>query len=166
MKSIDHPKSHNGTQQTNHYLKLFAMIVLSYISMFILMYAMVDSMPNVVININQFYMAGLMAAPMVVIELVLMWGMYPNKKLNIGIISASMIVLIVCFMAIRQQTGVGDRQFIKSMIPHHAAAILMVEKASITDPDLKALADGIISTQQQEIERMKAKLQELEKQMK
>lgn len=45
------------------------MTVLSFIAMFILMYAMVDRFANVYPNVNQAYMAGLMAAPMVMIEL-------------------------------------------------------------------------------------------------
>jgi hypothetical protein len=40
---------------------------------------MVDRFANVYPNLNQFYMAGLMAAPMVLIELALMGHMYPNK---------------------------------------------------------------------------------------
>ncbi len=49
------------------YARLAAMTVLSFISMYILMYAMVDQLANVYPNINQFYMAGLMTAPMVII---------------------------------------------------------------------------------------------------
>lgn len=49
------------------------------------------------------------------------------------------------------------------MIPHHGAAILMVEKTSLNDPEIKKLAQNIISTQQAEITQMKAKLKELER---
>jgi uncharacterized protein (DUF305 family) len=49
------------------------------------------------------------------------------------------------------------------MIPHHAAAILMCERASIHDPDIKGLCEAIISGQQAEIDQMKAKLDELER---
>ena len=52
-----------------HYAHLATMTVLSFIAMFILMYAMVDRFANVYPNVNQAYMAGLMAAPMVMIEL-------------------------------------------------------------------------------------------------
>jgi hypothetical protein len=37
---------------------------LLFVAMFILMYSMVDRFANVYPNVNQFYMAGLMAAPM------------------------------------------------------------------------------------------------------
>jgi len=148
----------------SQYSKLIWMIVISFIAMFILMYSMVDKFANVVINVNQFYMAGLMTAPMIIIEMILMGGMYMNKKLNLIIISISAVVLVACFFFIRVQTAVSDRQFLKSMIPHHAAALLMVNGAKINDPEIRKLANDIISSQQKEIDFMKAKLKEMEKQ--
>lgn len=159
MKKTMHMDS---TMQTNHYTKLLIMAVLSFISMYALMYAMVDAFENVIPNINQFYMAGLMTAPMIIIEIILMGSMYQNKRLNYFIIAISSIVLIAFFLFIRQQTAVSDKQFLKSMIPHHASAILMCEKTSIQDPELKELCESIISSQQEEIDQMKAKLEELE----
>lgn len=108
-------------------------------------------------------MAGLMTMPMILLELIIMGGMYKNKKWNMVLIAVGVIGLVGFYLGIRQQTGVGDKQFLKSMIPHHAAAVLMVEKAKITDPDIRKLADGIIATQQQEIEQMKMKIKELSK---
>ena len=144
------------------YKKLALMIIISFIAMFILMYSMVDKFANVTPNINQFYMAGLMTAPMIIIEMILMGSMYMNKKLNLIIISISVVVLVACFFFIRIQAGVTDRQFLKSMIPHHAAAILMVKGAKISDPEIKKLADDIITAQQKEIDFMKAKIKELD----
>lgn len=143
------------------YLKFALMILLSFFAMYILMYAMVDRLNNVFPNVNQFYMAGLMTTPMVLLELVIMGGMYMKKKLNIVIMIIGCILGVSFYLGIREQAGVGDRQFLRSMIPHHAAAILMVEKASLTDPEIKKLAEGIIAAQQQEIAQMKAKLNEM-----
>lgn len=145
------------------YSKLIWMTVISFIAMFILMYSMVDKFANVFINVNQFYMAGLMTAPMIIIEMLIMGGMYMNKKLNLIIISVSAVVLVACFFFIRVQTAVSDKQFLKSMIPHHAAALLMVNGAKISDPEIKKLADDIISSQQKEIDFMKAKLKQMER---
>jgi uncharacterized protein (DUF305 family) len=146
----------------NHYARLIAMTVLSFLAMYMLMYAMVDSFSNVFSNFNQFYMAGLMAAPMVIIELSLMGAMYPNKKWNALVATASVIALITFWICIRQQVAISDRQFLKSMIPHHAGAILMCENnSSIKDPALKELCREIVSSQRREIEQMKAKLDEL-----
>ena len=145
------------------YMKFALMILLSFIAMYILMYAMVDNFSNVFPNVNQFYMAGLMTMPMVILELIIMGGMYMKKKLNIAIMIIGCILGIGFYLGIREQAGVGDRQFLRSMIPHHAAAILMVEKASLTDPEIKKLAQGIISAQEKEIAQMKAKLKEMKK---
>jgi hypothetical protein len=146
----------------HHYVRLLVMTILSFLAMYMLMYAMVDSFSNVFSNFNQFYMAGLMAAPMLIIELSLMGAMYPNKKWNALIATASVIALITFWICIRQQVAISDRQFLKSMIPHHAGAILMCENnSSIKDPALKELCREIVSSQRREIEQMKAKLDEL-----
>ncbi len=106
-------------------------------------------------------MAGLMTAPMILIELALMEGMYPNKRLNIIIAFLSVLVLIVFFVFIRQQTAIFDGQFLKSMIPHHAGAILMCKEAPLEDAKIKELCQAIISSQQSEIDQMKAILKRL-----
>ena len=156
-------KSENEGMMKNHYLRLLLMIVLSFVSMYVLMYAMVNAFANVYSNVNQFYMAGLMTAPMVLIEIVLMSGMYRNKKLNLAIIALGVIALAGFWFLIRQQVAVSDRQFLKSMIPHHAGAILMCEEATITDAEIKQLCNGIINGQNGEIQQMKEKLNQLEK---
>lgn len=145
-----------------HYSRLLLMVVLSFISMYALMYAMVNAFENVYPNFNQFYMAGLMTAPMVIIELALMGAMYQNKKLNLLIMGAALIALIVFWVLIRQQTAISDRQFLKSMIPHHAGALLMCAKAPIQDVEIKELCRTIMSGQQAEIDQMKTMLHKLE----
>ena len=93
-----------------HYGRLMVMVALSFVAMYILMYAMVNRFENVFNNINQAYMAGLMAAPMLGIELVLMGSMYPNKKLNAVLLVASLAALALFWALIRTQAAVGDRQ--------------------------------------------------------
>lgn len=145
-------------EKQGHYGRLLLMTVLSFVAMFILMYAMVDRFANVYANFNQVYMAGLMAAPMVLIEMALMRSMYPNAKLNGVIILATLLVMILCWVFIRQQTAISDNQFVRSMIPHHAGAVLMCEENQLKDPDLVQLCQEIISSQQAEILLMKSKL--------
>ena len=147
----------------NHYRHLLIMAILSFIAMYILMYAMVNTLGNVLNNFNQFYMAGLMAAPMVLIELFVMRAMYQDKRRNAFIIAGSLLTALLFFLLIRQQAAISDTQFLRSMIPHHAGAILMCEQAPVQDPDIKTLCQTIISSQQAEIDQMKAKLVELEK---
>jgi uncharacterized protein (DUF305 family) len=146
-----------------HYGRLFLMALLSFVSMYVLMYAMVNTFSNVYMSLNQFYMAGLMAAPMVVIELALMGSMYADRKRNLVVTAVSLVALGTFWVFIRQQTAITDRQFLRSMIPHHAGAILMCEQAPIQDPGIKELCAAIISGQQSEIDQMKARLAELER---
>lgn len=162
MKAKGHESMHKAPGHSGQYRKLFLMTVLSYISMYMLMYSMVDTWGNVVPNINQFYMAGVMTAPMVLIELALMGGMYENKKLNAGLMLVGAVLLVGFYLGIRNQTGVTDKQFLKSMIPHHAGAILMSKKITLQDAELKKLQESIILSQQAEIDFMKRKLRELE----
>ena len=131
--------------------------------MYILMYATVNTIGNVFNNFNQFYMAGMMTVPMVLIELFLMRAMYQDRRRNVIIIAISIIAGVAFFFLIRQQGAVSDKQFLRSMIPHHASAILMCERANIQDAEIKELCKTIIASQQSEIDQMKAKLSELEK---
>ena len=51
-----------------------------------------------------------------------------------------------------------DRAFIDAMVPHHESAIEMAraaKEAGLSQPDLVKVADDILATQQQEIDRMK-----------
>lgn len=148
---------------SSHYGRLLIMTVISFIAMYVLMYAMVDRIANVYPSLNQFYMAGLMTAAMVVVELLVMGGMYPSKRLNVALIAASVAALAAFFGLIRQQTAISDRQFLKSMIPHHGGAILMCEQASLHDPELVRLWESIKRGQQAEIDQMKTGLRELER---
>lgn len=145
-----------------HYLRMIVMAALSFISMYVLMYSMVDAFGNVYPNLNQVYMASLMTAPMVVIELSLMSAMFMNRRLNAVIIAASGVACLASFLLIRQQMAIGDSQFLRSMIPHHGGAILMCENASIRDAEIEKLCRAIISGQQSEIDQMKAILRRLE----
>jgi len=103
-------------------------------------------------------MAGLMAAPMVIIEMALMRGMYPNAKLNVMIVLVTVLAMALCWLAIRQQSAISDRQFLRSMIPHHAGAVLMCEQNKLKDPELIRLCQNILSSQKAEISLMKSKL--------
>jgi uncharacterized protein (DUF305 family) len=139
----------------NAYLRLAAMAALSFVSMYVLMYAMVDRFENVIPNNNQLYMAALMTAPMVIFELALMGAMYKNRTANIAIYAVSAIALIGFFAAIRAQTAIGDTQFLKSMIPHHAGAVLMCERAQNADPEIRSLCRDIVKSQNEEIALMR-----------
>jgi hypothetical protein len=146
------------SKHSRPYLRLSAMVLLSFIAMYILMYAMVDELPHVYNNLNQAYMAALMAAPMLIIELLLMRSMYPDRWRNALLIVIGLVVLAGAWLLIRQQTAIADRQFLRSMIPHHSGAVLMCEQASISDERLQALCRRIVESQLAEIVEMEALL--------
>jgi hypothetical protein len=73
----------------SHYRDLGIMAALSFLAMYILMYAMVDGVNDIYMNINQVNMAGLMSAPMVVIELLVMRGMHHNARQNAVVIAVA-----------------------------------------------------------------------------
>ena len=62
------------------------------------------------------------------------------------------------FILARTQTPIGDAQFLRSMIPHHSSAILMCERAAITDPEIEKLCGQIVKSQREEIAQMQALL--------
>ena len=160
MQHARHKGNHaHGSSAEGHYGRLLAMILLSFLAMYVLMYAMVNTLDNVFNNVNQVYMAGLMATPMVLVELMLMSRMYPNRMLNSILAVASIVLMILFWLGIRQQAAVSDRQFLRSMIPHHAGAILMCRQNRLSDPELQQLCRDIVASQQSEIDLMKAKLQ-------
>jgi hypothetical protein len=60
-----------------------------------------------------------------------MLGMYPDRRLNAVVVAGSLLALAVFWVLLREQVAVSDRQFLRSMIPHHAGAILMCEQSPI-----------------------------------
>ncbi|MCC6804008.1 MAG: DUF305 domain-containing protein [Anaerolineae bacterium] len=141
--------------------RLLLMAAAHFVVMYVMMYAMVNTFSNIFPNLNQFYMAGIMTAPMLIMEVILMRSMYENKRALWVIFGSSVIVLVAFFIFIRQQTGITDREFLRSMIPHHAGAILMCEQAPIQDSEIRTLCESIIASQQSEIDQMKTILDRL-----
>lgn len=155
-------EKHNTNLSLAMYKRFAVMAVAMFIAMYVIMYAMIDGLQNLILNINNLYMTLLMVSAMLIIELLIMKEMYENKKINWAIITVSLAIGIFSWFGIREQLFVGDKEFVKGMIPHHAAAVLMSEKAKLTDPELIRLQKNILETQAQEIEFMKRKLNEFE----
>ncbi|MBN8834338.1 MAG: DUF305 domain-containing protein [Niastella sp. SCN 39-18] len=145
------------------YRKFSFMIIISFVMMYCVMFLNITQLDYFYVSTNRLYMALLMICPMAVVMMVLMGKMYPNKKLNKGIIISAVIVFIIVLAGLRTQTPIGDVQYMKAMIPHHSSAILTSENANIKDPEVRKLADGIIETQKKEIAEMRALIQKLEK---
>lgn len=153
--------AHSKHHHESAYANLIWMGLLHVPIMYFIMFAMVDTVGDVFQNLNTFYMALMMAAPMVALMPFMMKEMYPDKKKNNLIAISALVVLVGAFSAIRFQSGIGDTQFIRSMIPHHSGAILMCDEANITDSELKNLCQEISTGQRQEIQQMEKILDRL-----
>jgi uncharacterized protein (DUF305 family) len=143
------------------YKKLAIAITINTVIMFFLTYMLISNINHLIFNINRVYMALIMAAPMVIVMLVVMRSMFKDKRLNTILFTIFGAAIVILFILMRTQTPVGDVSFLRSMIPHHSSAILMCEQATITDPEIQDLCVQIIQSQEEEITQMKAILERL-----
>lgn len=144
------------------YVRFGAMIATSTVVMFGLMYLNTYRLEDVFFSETRAYMALVMGATMAAIMLAYMRGMYNNARANLAIVAGSVVVFGVALWLVRSQATVTDVSWMKAMIPHHSIAILTSERARISDPRARKLADQIIESQRREIDEMKALIQELE----
>lgn len=127
---------------------------IDFVIMYFVMYTMIASTGHLYLNVNNVYMTLMMVAPMAVIMLLSMRSMFRMRKVNIAIALAAAVVFALSFVGMRTQAAVGDRQFLRSMIPHHSGAILMCEQASLSDSEIVALCRQIVESQRAEIAKM------------
>jgi uncharacterized protein (DUF305 family) len=141
-----------------HYWLLGLNLAGSLAVMYLAMFAMIASQGEFIQNLNFFYMALVMWAPMGALMLATMPTMFRNKRWNLTLYAIFGLVFFLSLAGIRHQSLIGDDQFLRSMIPHHSGAILMCEQSAIRDPEIKRLCQGIIASQSSEIRQMKAML--------
>ena len=144
------------------YKRFLAMIVTSTVVMFVLMYSTTYRFDHVWFSQTRFWMALYMGATMAVIMLGFMLKMYDDRKKNLVIFAASAVLFVGALFLARSQETVGDVAWMKAMIPHHSIAILTSERAEISDPRVRQLADEIIEAQRREIGEMEALIADLE----
>lgn len=149
----------SSDMQRHHYRMLAVNLGLSLLIMYVAMFAMIWSFGEFVQNVNFFYMALVMWAPMAIVMMLTMKSMYRDRRLNVILYAVFALTLVLSFAAIRAQSLVGDRQFLRSMIPHHSGAILMCERSTISDPEIQQLCREIIASQKAEIDQMKTLLE-------
>ena len=138
------------------------MVTTSTVIMFGLMYFNTYQLDHVYFSETRVYMAVIMGATMAGIMLGFMLNMYSNQRTNAGIFIGSALVFFLALWLVRSQATIGDVAWMKAMIPHHSIAILTSERANISDPRVRQLADGIIEAQVREIAEMKALITDLE----
>lgn len=144
------------------YARFFAMIVTSTIVMFILMYLNTYALEHIFYSETRAYMALLMGATMAIVMLAFMLGMYKNRTANIAIFIGAAALFVLALFLVRSQTTVGQVSYMKAMIPHHSIAVMTSERADITDPRVRELADEIIDAQRREIAEMRYLIDQLE----
>lgn len=154
MQTDQHSEHRTGSP----YPMLGLNLLVSGAIMYFVMFAMIDGLPEFFHNLNMFYMALMMVAPMAILMVLMMPSMYRNRTVNAAICAGAAAVFIGAFFSIREQAAIGDTQFLRSMIPHHSGAILMCREARVRDPEIQALCDQIIRSQRAEIDQMEAML--------
>ncbi|WP_281823649.1 DUF305 domain-containing protein [Jannaschia rubra] len=144
------------------YGRFLAMIATSTVVMYGLMYLNTYALDHVFFSQTRMWMALYMGGMMAIIMLAFMLGMYSNRKVNIAIFGGAAIAFAAGLGLVRTQATVGDVSWMKAMIPHHSIAIMTSERANISDPRVRALAEAIIEAQRSEIAEMKDYIADIE----
>lgn len=151
----------NHGHQLQPYFRFAMMILTSSVIMYAAMYLNTYSWDHVFFSETRAYMSLLMGAIMAIVMLTFMLSMHTYWQINIGIYVASVLVFALALWLVRSQSTVEDVSYMRAMIPHHSIAILTSERANISNPDVRKLADQIIETQRKEIAEMQALIGEL-----
>ena len=144
------------------YFRFAAMIAVSTLVMFALMYLNTYALEHVFWSETRVYMALLMGAAMAMIMLSFMLGMYASRRINIGIYVGSVLVFAGALYLVRSQATVDGSSYMRAMIPHHSIAIMTSERAGMDDARVARLAEEIIAAQEREIAEMRYLIEELE----
>jgi hypothetical protein len=139
-----------------NYIRLGVELLVDFAIMYLVMYSMIATLDHFYLNINNLYMTLMMVTPMAVVMLVSMRQMFRARVLNVTIAVFAAGLFLAALLGMRTQALVGDKEFLRSMIPHHSGAILMCREANINDPEIRALCMGIIEGQTREIQQMQA----------
>lgn len=126
-------------------------------------------MPNVMLNdvanirnsLGKFYLAGVMAFIMAILE-VIMFDIH-NKTITISYYIPLFACFVITLWLYRNQIAVNDVNYLREMIEHHDMALL-TSKGILNKPDVspkvRELAKKIIDTQTSEIIEMNELIKE------
>lgn len=145
------------------YRRFAATIATTTVVMFALMYSTAFQWSDIRYSQTRSWMALYMGATMAIIMLAFMLGMFADRKKNVAIFAGGALVFVVALVLARSQATVGDVAYMRAMIPHHSIAILTSERARISDPRVRKLADEIITSQRREIAQMDTLISELDR---
>jgi hypothetical protein len=152
----EHTKMHSG------WGRFVAMIATSTVIMFFLMYQLIYTVDHALFSVNRLVASVVMGSVMTIVMLAYMWSMYEGVGRKIAVAAGAAALGCVLLYVNRSQALIGDVAFMESMIPHHSIAINNARKASISDPRVRRLADGIIESQVREIAEMKLLIDDID----
>jgi hypothetical protein len=141
--------------------RLAAMIGISTVLMFVLMYQLIYTTDHAFFSVNRLVASLVMACVMTIIMVGLMWSMYQGARAKSLLLALAAVGFITLLAMNRSQVLIDDVSFMRAMIPHHSIAINNARKAHIADPRVRELADQIIESQVREIETMRLLLQDI-----
>lgn len=156
-------KATNQNRAMNGYGRFAAMVCVSTVVMFGLMYLNTYQADHVFFSQTRAWMALLMGATMALVMLPFMGHMLKRRAANYGIVVGSVIVFAISLWLVRSQSTVDDVSYMKAMIPHHSIAIMTSKRANIRDARVRKLADGIIEAQVREIGEMESLIKDLDR---
>jgi hypothetical protein len=143
------------------YLRFGAMIATSVVVMYLVTYLNVFDVSHIHFSEERLYMALTMGGAMGVVMMAWMWGMYGNRRWNVAVLAASVLLTAVATFLSQSQILVEDGNYMRGMIPHHSIAILTSERSQIRDVRVEELANEIIEAQRREIAEMEWLLQDI-----
>lgn len=111
-----------------------------------------DKIDDLQLSVNDGYMIGLMTGWMV-----LFMGIY-DGLLQWSILGFS--VVLFCLYGIRTQLFVSEQQFLRGMIPHHSMAVHMSKQLQTKPHSLSEFLEGLVRSQEKEIQIMKLRIQD------
>jgi len=142
--------------------RLAAMVAVSTFVMFFLMYQLVYETGHLLFSINRLVAALVMGAVMTIVMLAFMWSRYEGRRTKMAVMLGAAVLGVALLAINRSQVLVDDVAFMRAMIPHHSIAINNARNADIRDPRVRALADGIISSQVREIGEMNLLIEDID----
>jgi peptidoglycan/LPS O-acetylase OafA/YrhL len=145
------------------YRNFVLMILAASVLMFCLMYLNTYQVSHVWFSQTRMFMTFIMAGSMALVMLSFMRHMYTNKRANLAIVIGGIALIGLGTWLVRSQETVGEIAWMKAMIPHHSIAILTSERAHISEPRVRKLADEIIAAQRREISEMEDLINDLER---
>lgn len=156
------PNRH-GQMMAMSWGRFAGMVGTSTVVMFFLMYQLIYSTDHAMFSVNRLVASLVMGCVMSILMLSFMWPMYRGQGVKIAILIGATVGAVLLVVVNRTQAVISDVAFMKSMIPHHSIAINNARKASITDPRVRRLADGIIESQVREIAEMKLLIEDIDR---